>query len=64
MIFLGALNTGLGSAGVNAFLTFMNIPWMNKVTFQRQEKEAGKGTKKIAVHACRAALQEEIKLTQ
>ena len=61
---LGALNTGLGSSGVNNFLTTMNIPWMNKKTFQRREKEAGKGVKKIADDACKIALQEEIKLSR
>jgi hypothetical protein len=59
-LFLGAINAGLGAAGMNAFLTSLNIPWINKNGYKKREDEAGKGIAKVSSDSCREAVKEEV----
>ena len=56
---LGTLHIGIGETHVNNFLTTMNIPPLNNVTFKKREKEIGNAVECIASTSCIENLQKE-----
>ena len=56
---LGALQIGIGETHVNNFLTKMNIPPLNNVTFKKIEREVGNAVECITSTCCIENLQKE-----
>ena len=58
-VVLGALHIGIGETDANNFLTTMNIPSLNNVTFKNRRGEVGNAVECIASTSCIQNLQKE-----
>lgn len=57
---LASLHTGIGHTQLNNFLSTMNVPLLNNVTFKKREREVGKVVESLAKKSCHENIEIEI----
>ena len=45
---------------MNTFLTSLNIPWVDRKTFEKREEEARDGILEVSKSTCELAVQQEV----
>ena len=57
---LGSLHIGIGPTQLNNFLSTMNVPPLNTVTFKKREREVGKVVESLAKKSCQENIEKEM----
>ena len=55
---LGCLNAEIGESHMNKFLSTMNIPTLNSLTFKTREREFGRAVENIAKNSCQESINK------